>query len=176
MHIVVGVNAGSAARSALCWAYGFAQRHDADLEVVTAYRPVLATAAPGGPVVVEPELLEESARATQERVVHEELALDALDPRISRVVVPGDPTSALVERAWNAHLLVVGRRAGRLHRMLRGSTSTRCANHASCPVVIIRTPARMSSPPALATLLAPENELPAVGERRPATTERRHRR
>ena len=108
--------------------------------------------------------------------MHEELALDALDPRISRVVVPGDATSALVERAQDAHLLVVGRRAGRLHRLLQGSTSTRCANRASCPVVTVRAPARMSSHPDLSTLLAPENDRPAIGERRPATTDRRHRR
>ena len=155
MHIVVGVNAGSAARSALCWAYGFAQRHDADLEVVTVYSPAVRTAAPIGPIVLEPAIFEESARTNQERVVREELALDALDPRISRVVVPGDATSALVERAQDAHLLVVGRRAGRLHRLLQGSTSTRCANRASCPVVIVRAPARMSSY-SLAKWRAPE--------------------
>jgi hypothetical protein len=68
MKVVAGVNAGTAACGALCWAYGFARRNDASLEVVTAYTPVPATAALSGYAVVEPALVEHSARATQERV------------------------------------------------------------------------------------------------------------
>ena len=54
-------------------------------------------------------------------------------------LVQGDASDALLETAKGADLLVVGNRGrGALKEMLLGSTSGRVADHAPCPVVVVR--------------------------------------
>ena len=54
-------------------------------------------------------------------------------------LVQGDASEALLEAATGADLLVVGNRGrGALKEALLGSTSGRVADHAPCPVVIVR--------------------------------------
>ena len=51
----------------------------------------------------------------------------------------GDASEALLETAKGADLLVVGNRGrGAIKELLLGSTSGRIADHAPCPVVIVR--------------------------------------
>jgi nucleotide-binding universal stress UspA family protein len=57
---------------------------------------------------------------------------------VSTEVVEGLAGQALVESARHARLLVVGSRAiGPIRAALLGSVSRYCANHASCPVVVV---------------------------------------
>jgi nucleotide-binding universal stress UspA family protein len=54
-------------------------------------------------------------------------------------LVQADAAEALVEAAAGAELLVVGNRGrGSFKEALLGSTSGRVADHAPCPVVIVR--------------------------------------
>jgi nucleotide-binding universal stress UspA family protein len=62
---------------------------------------------------------------------------------IDRVVRQGQPAAILVEEAANADLLVAGSGGlGGFRGLLLGSVSQQCAEHASCPVVILRAEKR----------------------------------
>ena len=143
-RFVVGVDNSPAARCALSWAYGAAARQDAVLEVVTAFTPIMALSPFAGYLILQLDEARQFAHATQHHVLSEALADDALDARIERFVAPGDAPSVLVERSQHASLLVVGRRASRLRRLLGGSVSNQCANQAQCPVVIVRGPPHLT--------------------------------
>ena len=58
---------------------------------------------------------------------------------IERRVDQGSAAAVLVEESQGADLLVVGSRGhGGFAQLLLGSVSQQCAQHASCPVVIVR--------------------------------------
>jgi len=58
---------------------------------------------------------------------------------VSTEAAEGNAASTLLEAARDADLLVVGSRGlGGFRDLLLGSVSEQCANHASCPVVIVR--------------------------------------
>jgi nucleotide-binding universal stress UspA family protein len=62
--------------------------------------------------------------------------------KIEQRVVEGTAGAALVDESRNADLLVVGSRGhGGFAQLLLGSVSQQCAQHAACPVVIVRTKA-----------------------------------
>jgi nucleotide-binding universal stress UspA family protein len=57
------------------------------------------------------------------------------------LAVTGSPAEVLVEIARDADLLVVGSRGrGAFAGLLLGSTSQRCAERSSCPVVVVPAP------------------------------------
>ena len=58
---------------------------------------------------------------------------------VTVTLVQGDASEGLLETAKGADLLVVGNRGrGAIKEALLGSTSGRVADHAPCPVVIVR--------------------------------------
>jgi nucleotide-binding universal stress UspA family protein len=64
---------------------------------------------------------------------------------IHQIVTHGNAAQVLLDAAKDADLLVVGNRGhGGFADALIGSVSVRCLHHATCPVVIIRTPAHRS--------------------------------
>jgi nucleotide-binding universal stress UspA family protein len=137
-RFVVGVNGQRVSHDALGWACGAAVRDHAALEVVTAYRPVVALSPIDGYALVDDENARAAACATQAAALADVLGPDEIATPIRGLVLPGDPVSVLVDRAARACLLVVGRRARRWNRWLWPSTSTRCADRSSCPVVVVR--------------------------------------
>ena len=61
------------------------------------------------------------------------------DHEIERVVVEGSAAQALIDAVGEADVLVVGSRGhGGFTNLLLGSVSQQCAQHAPCPVVIVR--------------------------------------
>jgi nucleotide-binding universal stress UspA family protein len=129
-RIVVGVDGSAGADRALRWAVDEAARHGAELEVVTSWHfPALAALPLPAPSLHE---LIARGRTTQDD------ALDRVGPPstlpIDRSVVQGHPVGTLLSAAADADLLVVGRGGGR-GRL--GSTSSRCAMHATCDVVVV---------------------------------------
>jgi nucleotide-binding universal stress UspA family protein len=137
-RVVVGVNKRRVSHDALEWAYGAAVRERVALEVVTVYQPAVAVSPIDGYVLVDDRNARQDAFATQAAVLDDVFASDEIATPIRCVVQPGDPVDVLVERAAHACLLVVGRRVRRKSRWLRPSTSTRCAEHSVCPVVVVR--------------------------------------
>ncbi|MGO9342579.1 MAG: universal stress protein, partial [Acidimicrobiales bacterium] len=65
--------------------------------------------------------------------------IDSSGVTLENVVREGHAPLVLVNESANADLLVVGSRGrGEFAGMLLGSVSQHCANHAHCPVVIVR--------------------------------------
>ena len=66
---------------------------------------------------------------------------EAPEVEIRPLVVQDNPAQALLDCAKGADLLVVGNRGhGGFTGALLGSVGQHCAQHAECPVVIIRGP------------------------------------
>jgi nucleotide-binding universal stress UspA family protein len=144
--IVVGVDHSAGAKSALQFALEEAQLRQATLRVVYAWQFEYAGATgferlfPGP--MAEFEDLRRGAEAALEETL-KEVAADADNVTIERRVEQGAPAGVLVEESRAADLLVVGSRGhGGFAQLLLGSVSQQCAQHAFCPVVIVRGAAK----------------------------------
>lgn len=139
-RVVVGVDGSPSSHEALRWAVRHAALIGGVVDAVGAWEPPshVGWSAP----VVDPAFDRELA----ERRFADELdaVLGATPPTgvpIRRAMVEGDPSDVLLDAARGAELLVVGSHGhSGFTRFLVGSVSTRCAQHAPCPVVIVRAP------------------------------------
>ena len=137
--VVVGVDGSESSLRALDWAMRYTALTDSTLEVVTAWtfpeRP-----APLGVDVRVP--FQEELMAEAERKLSELVAGAVPDDQRAAVrtkVVRGEAAKVLVAEAAGAELLVVGSRGrGSFAQLLLGSVSERCAQHAECPVLVMR--------------------------------------
>jgi nucleotide-binding universal stress UspA family protein len=137
-RIVVGVDGSKHALVALRWALQEAQVRGAPLDVVAAWQyPVAVDDAIPFAVGVDPGLLEKGAVATiDDALARAGVTGDA--PGITRIAAPGPAAEVLIQAAEGADLLVVGTRGrGGFKGLLLGSVSSQCAQHASCPVVVV---------------------------------------
>ncbi|HET7513896.1 MAG TPA: universal stress protein [Gaiella sp.] len=143
-RIVVGIDGSAESAAALRWAVEEAKLRTAQVEAVHVWNYIpMTTAADSGLVPMSWTESAEMVDATHDaasRAATQEVE-DALgaghDVRIS--LVQGDASEALLETAKGADLLVVGNRGrGAIKELLLGSTSGRIADHAPCPVVIVR--------------------------------------
>ncbi|MFD3941413.1 universal stress protein [Streptomyces sp. NPDC058579] len=136
-RIVVGVDGSEPSLKALRWAAGQAALTGDELQAVTGweYPASWATLMPGVPPEFDPERL---AKEILDQSLAEALAPD-IAATVTRTVVSGNPAQALIDQAKGASLLVVGDRgyAGFKAAVL-GSVSTNVAQHAPCPVVVVR--------------------------------------
>ncbi len=140
-RIVVGVEGSGGARAALQWAIEEARLRHAVVEVVTAYLPTYVPAAPDfGFVPLDPVDLVDEIRKMQSEVIDTVTAdLDTSGVEIRRTLCKGRAADMLIHASEGADLLVVGDRGrGGFRGLLLGSVSHQCAQHAMCPVVIIR--------------------------------------
>jgi nucleotide-binding universal stress UspA family protein len=145
-RIVVGIDGSEHSAAALRWAVEEAKLRDAKVEAVHAWTYVpVATPADAGLVPVPWTDNVEALQATQEAA--ERIATDHVrdvlgaDHGVTVSLVQNDAAEALIQAAADADLLVVGNRGrGALKEALLGSTSGRVADHAPCPVVIVRAP------------------------------------
>jgi nucleotide-binding universal stress UspA family protein len=144
--IVVGVDHSAGANAALRFALEEARLRQATVRVVHAWQFEYAGATgfqglfPGP--VVEFEDLRQGAEAALEETLNE-VAADAYGVTIERRVEQGSPAGVLVDESRAADLLVVGSRGhGGFAQLVLGSVSQQCAQHAFCPVVIVRGTAK----------------------------------
>lgn len=158
-RIVVGVDGSQASHDALRWALAEAELRGAELHVVHVYGPIgeespyAASYAYAPDVHTVDRLSEDERRWREERqaTVHDRarrvvadvvsnVGADASDVSVHQEVIAGSRSApALIERARNADLLVVGSRGrGGFKGLLLGSVSQQCVQHAPCPVVVIR--------------------------------------
>lgn len=134
--IVVGVDGSPSSRAALRWALGQARRTGARVQAVTSWEyPAYYGMTGAYPY----EDFAATAGKILSGVVQEELGTDEPDVAVLETVVAGHPAQALIDMSAQAALLVVGSRGhGAFTGTLLGSVSQRCAQHAHCPVVVVR--------------------------------------
>jgi nucleotide-binding universal stress UspA family protein len=140
--IVVGIDNSAGAKAALRFALEEARLRQATLRVVHAWQfGYIGTTglegwlpAAGG----ELEDFRQGAAAALEETLSE-VGADTDGVTIERRVDQGSAAAVLVEESRGADLLVVGSRGhGGFAQLLLGSVSQQCAQHAFCPVVIVR--------------------------------------
>jgi nucleotide-binding universal stress UspA family protein len=140
--IVVGVDHSKGAKAALRFALEEARLRQATLHVVHAWQfgYIGATGLEGWLPAAGGELddFRKGAAAALDETL-KEVAADTDSVTIERRAEQGTPAEVLIEESQGADLLVVGSRGhGGFAQLLLGSVSQQCAQHASCPVVIVR--------------------------------------
>lgn len=130
-RVVVGVDGSPGADAALRWAEEEAERRGAVLVVAHVWSdlPTGRRATPTSALLadVAADLLADAVRSIEDRKV-------CVEPQLRH----GSPAAQLVQAARDAELLVVGSRGhGAVGDLVLGSVSGRCADQATCPVVII---------------------------------------
>jgi nucleotide-binding universal stress UspA family protein len=147
--VVVGVDGSDSSWRALRWAAAETRRGGGRLRILLAYR------RPTGALRPEPD-------APQANLIVDDAAAEARAASpgidIDGLPVPGNATSALLDAAADARLLVVGNRGrGGFTSLLLGSVSQQVATHAPCPVAVVRGRSGAASGPVVVGLngLAP---------------------
>jgi len=137
--IVAGVDGSEASKEALHWALEEARLRQTQLRVVCAWaRPQVGGRIYIPPDLSDPERLRQAAQEQLDGFV-DEVAGESPGVELERVAVEGSAGKVLVEAAEDAELLVIGSRGrGGFAGLLLGSVSGQCAQHAPCPVVIVR--------------------------------------
>jgi nucleotide-binding universal stress UspA family protein len=140
--IVVGVDQSTGAKAALRFALEEARLRQATLRVVHAWQfGYIGATGLEGWLPAAGGNLEEFRRGAETAL--DETLRDAVSDTngltIERRVEQGTAAEVLVEESQGAELLVVGSRGhGGFAQLLLGSVSQQCAQHAFCPVVIVR--------------------------------------
>jgi nucleotide-binding universal stress UspA family protein len=137
--IVVGLDGSPGSLAALEWAYGQAIASGAELTTVHGW----IYPYPGARTSVS----EPRTRMQLDAMEELKSSLESLGPRLAGgtihvhpKLVEQSPAEALLGEAADADLLVVGSRGRGAMRSLLGSVSRTVAQHAPCPVVIVREP------------------------------------
>jgi len=134
--IVVGVDGSPSAQGALRWALAQARLTGARIRAVTAWELPIYT---GWGSLIPYEDLAEAAGKSLRDCVQQVLGFEPADVELLETVVPGHAAQALIDASAHAALLVVGSRGhGAFAGTLLGSVSQHCAQHAHCPVVVVR--------------------------------------
>ncbi|MFD7233226.1 universal stress protein [Streptomyces sp. NPDC059881] len=135
-RVVVGIDGSPSSYAALRWAVRHAGLIGGTVDAVAAYE------LPGAHGWSAPAVDAEFDAAEAKRGLVEEVRKvlgEKGEAQVHERLVHGNPTEALLAAAEGAELLVVGSRGrGGFARMLLGSVSQQVAQHAPCPVVIVR--------------------------------------
>ena len=140
--IVVGIDGSDASKQALRWAIEEARAHGASVVAVHAWEvpppmPDVAAMPMIDPVAYFPDF--QNAAEKLVAGVVEEVVGDETSVNVEAVAVEARPTSAVIDAAGDADLVVVGSRGlGGFKTLVLGSVSHQVAQHAPCPVVIHR--------------------------------------
>jgi nucleotide-binding universal stress UspA family protein len=153
--VVVGVDGSTGSNEALRWALAEARLRKARLRALHSwiYLHPLVPLLVGYPYTrdsIEPAAADAAADARQAAEAILEKAMVELgevdDVEVERVIAQGSAARALIDSATEHDLLVVGSRGhGGFAGLLLGSVSQQCAQHARCPVVIVRADERSGS-------------------------------
>jgi nucleotide-binding universal stress UspA family protein len=140
--IVVGIDGSGHAQHALEWAVKEAAALHAPLTVL-AVNQVAANLWTGNPLIYpEDAAAQEKARQAADEAVSKAVneGGDAKPASVTVRAVSGLAARELIDASRDADLVVVGSRgAGGFASLLMGSVSSQVVNHASCPVVVVRS-------------------------------------
>ncbi|GHE05039.1 universal stress protein [Streptomyces alanosinicus] len=135
-RVVVGVDGSSSSYAALRWAVHYAGLVGATVDAVAVWElpGLYGWSAPA----VDMDVDEEETRQRMHKELTDVLGADAAGT-VRSLVVHGNAADVLLRAAEGAEVLVVGGRGrGGFAAALLGSVSQHVAQHASCPVVIVR--------------------------------------
>jgi len=142
-RIVVGVDGSTESIKALGWAARFARvEPDAEILAVIAWEyPAYYGWSAAGAYAI-PELNpKEMARSALDDAIDSAFG-EARPAHLSIEVVQGNAAKILIDRSRDAMLLVLGSRGhGGFSGLLLGSVSMNCAEHATCPVLVVHSDA-----------------------------------
>ena len=137
-RIVVGVDGSDASIKALRWAVRQAELTGDTVEAVNSWEyPATGWASmmPGMPEDFDPQAV---ATVALNEALEEALGAEGA-AAVEKTVVIGNPAQTLLERSRGANLLVVGARGySGFRATLLGSVSLHVAQHATCPVTVVR--------------------------------------
>jgi nucleotide-binding universal stress UspA family protein len=144
--IIVGVDGSEQSRAALDWAWKEAKLWSAALHIVHAW--VYPYGYGHRVTIAEPvELVKLDASHLLEHEVSELRARkgagdgDDDGVEVHAHLIEGSPTEVILRESKDADLIVVGSRGrGGFLSLMLGSVAHQVSNHATCPVVVVRTP------------------------------------
>jgi nucleotide-binding universal stress UspA family protein len=135
--VIVGVDGSAPSKAALRWAARICERTGNPIEAVIAWEWPRSYGW-------SPMLEEWHPDAEAEKMLQQTLDDVFGSQRPAGVVASvrhGAPRNVLIEASDGAEMLVVGSRGhGGFTGLLLGSVSAACAEHAHCPVVVVREP------------------------------------
>jgi nucleotide-binding universal stress UspA family protein len=132
--IVVGVDGSEPSIEALRWAVRYAELIGADVDAVISWHYPVNYGTTGFAPVWNPE---QDAGTTLARTV-DAVVGRGTTTKVSQIVCEGNAAKVLLDQTKDAQMLVVGSRGhGGFAGLLLGSVSASCAEHASCPVLVI---------------------------------------
>jgi nucleotide-binding universal stress UspA family protein len=139
--IVVGTDGSETAREAVQQAIRLAKAFDAELHVVSAYKPLRGArvaGAPEGAAQVWHPLPDSRVEAILEGTA---AAVRLRDVPVTTHISEDEPADALLAVASevDANLIVVGNRGMQGARRVLGSVPNKVAHHADCNVLIVAT-------------------------------------
>ncbi len=134
-RIVVGVDGSASSKAALRWAARMAPVFNCEIEAVISWEyPTSYGWTIGIPEGYRPDI---DAGKVVEAAIDEVFGSER-PPKLIATVVEGRPSSVLLDKCADAEMLVVGSRGhGGFSGLLLGSVSGACAEHASCPVLVV---------------------------------------
>jgi len=137
-RVVVGVDGSEASEHALRWALFMADASGSDLEVVAAWEPFPAFGWGAG-LEMLPNNWNPAEDAEKRTTSSIDKVFGANRPAGFQLTVrEGNAASVLLEASKGARMLVVGSRGhGGFAGLLLGSVSAACAEHATCPVLVL---------------------------------------
>jgi nucleotide-binding universal stress UspA family protein len=133
-RIVVGVDGSEQSKLALSWAVRISARAGASIDAVTAWHFPINSGWGYVPDAWDPQ-----ADATKCLADSVDEAFGAERPTGLRLLVrEGLPAKVLLDESKGATMLIVGSRGhGGFAGLLLGSVSASCAEHATCPVLVV---------------------------------------
>ncbi|MEV7774322.1 universal stress protein [Kitasatospora sp. NPDC086791] len=134
-RVVVGVDGSPSSHAAMRWAIRHAALLGGVVEAVGAWEPPshFGWSAPVVDMALDREVAERRFTDELQTVLGTDHPVE-----VRPSLVMGDASDVLLDASRGAEVLVVGSHGhGGFTRALLGSVSTRCAQHASCPVVIV---------------------------------------
>ena len=137
--IVVGVDGSDASKSALRWADFLARTSNSHVEAVMVWQPVYPYAWAGAFWGAAPGELDPSSIAAKILTqTVDDVFGDTRPAGLVLTVLEGGAAEVLLAQGKSARMIVVGSRGhGGFAGLLLGSVSAACAEHATCPVMVV---------------------------------------